>query len=91
MGDTVRAVRVPDGALRSPRELAPGEVTRDKEGFWYVRPPAPGYLQPLNRAAYTVTIEGNAADAPITVAEPIVQRMGAWRLEAGVWTPEAQG
>lgn len=94
MGETVRGMRVPDGA-KGVRELAPGEYLRTKEGWWYVRPPDPGYVQHLNAAAYHVTVEASAHPdgglAPISVAEPIVQRGGRWRLEAGEWRAEPEG
>lgn len=85
-------VRVPDGA-KHPRDLAPGEYMRTKDGFWYVRPPAPGYLQHLNAAAYQVVVEPletseARSPAPVTVTPAIVQPGGAWRLQGGAWVPE---
>lgn len=83
--------RVPDGA-KHPRELEPGEYMRTKDGFWFVRPPAPGYLQHLNAAAHRVDLEvedpAHPGLARITVTPAIVQPGGAWRLQAGTWASE---
>ncbi len=52
------------------------------------RPPAPGYAQHLNRAAYEVTED--RPEGPITVRPAIAQAGGRWRLEGGQWLAEAE-